>query len=90
MNKHVTGKRIVQVFKNGRSRAVRIPKEFDFEGTKVEISQLVDGTITMVPVYSEKRKSWEEIFAAMEPLGPEDAFPDIDDSDLLPLRDVKL
>ncbi len=39
MNEHVSTKKIVHVFKNGRSRAVRIPKEFEFEGDEVEMQR---------------------------------------------------
>mgnify|MGYP002715002518 CR=1 FL=1 len=38
-------KRVVQVFKNGRSRAVRIPKEFDLVGDAVIMRQQPDGSI---------------------------------------------
>lgn len=37
-----TGKRVVataRVFKSGNSQAVRLPKEFRFKGTEVEISR---------------------------------------------------
>jgi antitoxin VapB len=77
MNEHVATKKIVHVFKNGRSRAVRIPKEFDFEGDEVEMEQLSDGTLTIAPV--GKRKTWADVLATIEPLGPEDAFPEIED-----------
>ena len=50
MNEHVSTKKIVHVFKNGRSRAVRIPKEFDFEGDEVEMTKQEDGSIILFPV----------------------------------------
>ncbi|MDO9415191.1 antitoxin [Pararhizobium sp.] len=37
----------VSIFKNGRSRAVRIPKEFGFSGNSVIMSQQPDGSILM-------------------------------------------
>jgi antitoxin VapB len=37
-----------------------------------------------------KKPTLLEVLATLEPLGPEDRFPDIDDSDLLPLDDIKL
>ena len=77
MNEHVATKKIVHVFKNGRSRAVRIPKEFDFDGDEVEMEQLADGTLTIAPV--AKRKTWAEVLASIEPLGPENAFGEIED-----------
>ncbi|MFB9952469.1 antitoxin [Rhizobium puerariae] len=51
MNEHVhelkDGDVTVSVFKNGRSRAVRIPKEFDLEGNKVVMVLQPDGSILM-------------------------------------------
>ena len=80
MNEHVATSKIAQVFKNGRSRAVRIPKDFDFEGDEVEIHKNSDGTLTLAPI--GKRKTWADVFASMDALGPEDSFPEIED--LLP------
>ena len=90
MNEHVPQKKRIHVFMNGRSRAVRIPKEFDFEGNLMEVTQLANGVLMYEPVLTQKPKSWAEVFAGMTPLGPEDQFPDIDDSDMLPLRDIEL
>ena len=46
------------LFSNGRSQAVRIPKELRFEGRKVSIRRLGDGVL-LVPV---KASSWPEGF----------------------------
>lgn len=77
MNEHVSTKKIVHVFRNGRSRAIRIPKEFDFEGEEVEMQKQADGTLMLRPV--GKKKTWLEVLASMESLGPEDEFPEIAD-----------
>ncbi|WP_426229732.1 antitoxin [Pararhizobium sp. DWP3-4] len=48
MNEHsvVDGAGIkVSVFKNGRSRAIRIPKEFELAGENVIMNQQPDGSI---------------------------------------------
>ncbi|MDQ6433654.1 AbrB/MazE/SpoVT family DNA-binding domain-containing protein [Mesorhizobium sp. LHD-90] len=37
------------VFRNGRSQAVRIPKEFEFDTEKVLISRDEDGTVHLRP-----------------------------------------
>lgn len=37
------------VFRNGRSQAVRIPKEFEFDSDKVLISRDDDGTVHLRP-----------------------------------------
>ncbi|MGK6311926.1 antitoxin [Neorhizobium sp. DT-125] len=88
MNEHSNAVRIAQVFKNGRSRAIRIPKEFEFEGDKVEISKNEKGDLLVHPVGSTK--SLLEVLATLEPLGEEDRFPDLDDDNLLPLDEVDL
>ena len=46
------------LFTNGRSQAVRIPKELRFEGREVSIRRLGDGVL-LVPV---KASSWPEGF----------------------------
>lgn len=82
--------RKVRVFNNGRSRAVRIPKEFDFEGDEVTIRKETDGSLTIVPDHRERSpREIIEWLRAQPPLSDED-FPEIDDSDMLPLDDVKL
>lgn len=42
-----TEKRLVRLFRNGRSQAVRIPKEWEFEGEEVELYPLPDGGLVM-------------------------------------------
>lgn len=54
MNQHnrlddTSAKKIVQVFKNGRSRAVRIPKEFEFAADSVVMRRQPDGSIILMP-----------------------------------------
>lgn len=88
MNAHDKDVRTASLFRNGRSQAVRIPKEFEFEGDEVLISRDDTGKLTIEPV--RKKPTLLEVLATLEPLGPEDRFPEIDDSDLLPLDDVKL
>ncbi|SMC42581.1 AbrB/MazE/SpoVT family DNA-binding domain-containing protein [Rhizobium sp. RU36D] len=41
--------RKAKIFMNGRSRAVRIPSDFDLTGDEVVIRQEVDGVITIQP-----------------------------------------
>lgn len=88
MNAHDKDVRTASLFRNGRSQAVRIPKEFEFEGDEVLISRDDTGKLTIEPV--RKKPTLLEVLATLEPLGPEDRFPEIDDSDLLPLDHVKL
>ena len=68
--------KIAQVFNNGRSRAIRIPKEFEFEADQVEICMNENGDLVVHPV---KRKSLLELLASLEPLSEEDWMPEIED-----------
>lgn len=90
MNEHVdepqeNGAITVSVFKNGRSRAVRIPKEIELEGNKVVMVRQMDGSILMrtavtagLVEYLKQAEAWEG-----------DDFV-TDESDLAPLREVDL
>jgi antitoxin VapB len=77
MNEHVTTRKIVHVFKNGRSRAVRIPKEFDFEGDEVEVTKGENGDILLRPIKAPT--TWAELLATMEPIPEEEWFPEVED-----------
>ena len=90
MNKHVqqsldSGEITASVFKNGRSRAVRIPKEFELEGDRVTMVRQPDGSILMRTAvtaglidYLKQAEAWEgEDFVAEE-------------GDLAPLREIDL
>lgn len=88
MNAHDKDVRTASLFRNGRSQAVRIPKEFEFEGDEVLITRDEKGKLIMEEI--RKKPTLLEVLATLEPLGPEDRFPDIDDSDLPPLDDIKL
>jgi antitoxin VapB len=50
-----------KLFTNGKSQAVRLPKEYRFAGNEVGVARIVE----MVVLYP-KEKAWE-IFAASEP-----------------------
>ncbi len=68
------------LFTNGRSQAVRIPKELRFEGREVSIRRLGDGVL-LVPV---KASSWPEGF--FESIRIDDAnFSRADQGDLPPI-----
>jgi antitoxin VapB len=59
-------KRIAKLFKNGRSQAVRLPKEFRFESEEVFIWK--EGNRVIL---SAKPKSWREFFEDV-PLASDD------------------
>ncbi|SCX24400.1 Antitoxin VapB1 [Agrobacterium sp. DSM 25558] len=68
--------KIAQVFNNGRSRAIRIPKEFEFEADQVEVRMTENGDLLVHPV---KKKSLLALLASLEPLSDEDRMPEIED-----------
>ena len=72
-----TGKFRARLFRNGRSQAVRIPKELEFDGEEVVIEKGEDGKLTLSPV--SKKKSLIEVLASLEPLPEEDWLPQIAD-----------
>lgn len=75
------------LFRNGRNQAVRIPVEFELPGTEVTIRKEGDALV-IAPKRSTKR-TLGELFDSWEPL-TEAEWPDIEDKDLGPLRDVDL
>ena len=78
MNEHSKIEKEISVFRNGRSQAVRIPKEYEFDTEKVLISKDADGTVHLRPK-TKKRTLLEALdwLAAQEPHDEE--FPEIDD-----------
>jgi antitoxin VapB len=81
---HLAG-REAKLFRNNKSQAVRIPADFEMPGDRVMIHRDGDRLI-LEPV---RRRSLLAVLAELEPLTPEDQFPDVDDS-LLSLRGVDL
>ena len=66
-----------KLFRNGRSQAVRLPKEFRFEGKEVRIRHTLGGVL-LEPVEPEV-KPWstiDEWFAQMDELRGDSIFPD--------------
>ena len=77
--------RTVSLFRNGRNQAIRIPVEFDLPGTQATVRK--DGDRLIIEPVTMSRKAFLELLDSLEPF-PE--FPDVDDSGLLPLRDIDL
>jgi antitoxin VapB len=63
-----------RLFKNGRSQAVRLPKEFRFEGNEVAIRRdPATGEVVLTPKAEERKMmSWAELFAVWDALGSPD------------------
>ncbi len=55
---------VAKLFRNGRSQAVRLPKEFRFEGDTVRVRRVPEGVL-LEPIISDP-KEW---FAAMDKIG---------------------
>jgi antitoxin VapB len=54
---------IAKIFKNGRSQAIRLPKDFRFSGKVVSISHLGNGVLIQ-PI----RETWIDVYNAMSEL----------------------
>ena len=84
MNEHVkepedAGDVTVSVFKNGRSRAVRIPKEFELEGDKAVMVRQPDGSILLrtavtagLADYLKQAEAWDgdDFMVGEDEIGP--------------------
>jgi antitoxin VapB len=89
MNEHVKdnvedGEVAVAIFKNGRSRAVRIPKEFEFDGDRAVLVKQPDGSILMRTAVTA---GLIEYLKQAEAWSGEDF---VGDDDLAPLREVEI
>jgi antitoxin VapB len=49
-----------KLFRNGRSQAVRLPREFRFEGTEVRVRQIGDAVL-LEPMISDTHKWFKEL-----------------------------
>ncbi|MCF1454629.1 AbrB/MazE/SpoVT family DNA-binding domain-containing protein [Agrobacterium vitis] len=82
----ISKERRAKIFMNGRSRAVRIPSDFDLSGDEVVIRQEADGVITIQPARQKRSPGGLiEWLRQAEPLGQD--FPEIDDQ---PLQEIDL
>jgi antitoxin VapB len=66
-----------KLFRNGRSQAVRLPKEFRFEGTEVRIRN-VPGGVLLEQVEPKRKpfKTASELFERLAAFGGDPIFPD--------------
>jgi antitoxin VapB len=70
--------RHVRIFRNGRNRAVRIPKELDIFGDEVVMREENGRVVMEMP----KRRTLKETIDWLREqprLGPDDQFPEIED-----------
>lgn len=70
--------RRISIFRNGRSQAVRIPKEFELPGKEATIRR-ERGRLVIEAVNEKPELSLGEWLATLEPLPPGDRFEPIED-----------
>ncbi len=58
-----------KLFKNGRSQAVRLPKEFRFEGSEVYVRRQ-GKSVVLTPKSPPKEDPWKDFFAALDMFDP--------------------
>ena len=51
---------VAKLFRNGRSQAVRLPREFRFEGDRVRVRRVAQGVL-LEPVISDASKWFDEL-----------------------------
>ena len=76
----------IKLFWNGRSQAVRLPKEFRFEGDRVRATRMGAG-ILLEPVPEIRKESAEQLFARMDAMGADPIFPEGRKQNLAPIRE---
>lgn len=54
-----------KLFKNGRSQAVRLPKEFRFEGDEVYVKRQ-GNAVVLIPKGGSKTNPWKDFFDALD------------------------
>ena len=52
--------KVAKLFRNGRSQAVRLPKEFRFEGDRVQVRRVKEGVL-LEPIVSDVHKWFDEL-----------------------------
>ena len=75
-----------KLFWNGRSQAVRLPKEFRFEGDRVRVSRMGAGVL-IEPILESKNESVEEWFARIDSFKGDPLFPEGRKQELAPIRE---
>ena len=75
-----------KLFWNGRSQAVRLPKEFRFQGDRVRVTRMGAGVL-LEPVPDAKKESLNELFARMDAMGGDPIFPEGRKQNLAPIRE---
>ena len=75
-----------RLFWSGRSQAVRLPKEFRFEGDRVRVTRMGAG-ILLEPVEEPKADSVDDWFARIDAMKGDPLFPEGRKQNLAPIRE---
>jgi antitoxin VapB len=71
-----TTTRSVRIFRNGRSQAIRIPREFALLGEEATITRDGQGRLILE---AAKKRTMTELLNSWDPLPDDEALPDIED-----------
>lgn len=74
-------KQTAKIFMNGRSQAVRLPAEFRFEGTEVDIRRDAETGNVILSQRPQPSGSWEKLFALRDRIPPEEVAGFMEDRD---------
>ncbi len=75
-----------KLFWNGRSQAVRLPREFRFEGDRVRVSRMGAGVL-LEPIPEQTVKPIEEWFTRLDAIGGDPIFPEGRKQNPAPVRE---
>ena len=72
----MTQEREATLFRNGRNQAVRIPREFEFQGDRVIMRK--DGRRLILEPMPKRKLA--DVLAELEPLPPSETLPVVDEA----------
>jgi antitoxin VapB len=75
-----------KLFWNGRSQAVRLPKEFRFDGERVRVSRMGRGVL-IEPLPPVEKETVEEWFARLDAMKGDPLFPEGRKQNLAPIHE---
>lgn len=75
-----------KLFWNGRSQAVRLPREFRFEGDRVRATRMGAGVL-LEPIEENREETLEEWFARIDAMRGGPIFPDGRGQGLAPIHE---
>ena len=75
-----------KLFWNGRSQAVRLPKEFRFAGDRVRVTRMGAGVL-IEPITEAQKETAEEWFARIDAIKGDPIFPEGREQNLAPIRE---